>query len=100
METQPAPMLNIGEILARLSRIEDSLKTLVREKSVKEWYSTAEVAKLLDRSEYSVREWCRNQRVLAVKKQTMRGAHAEWLISHGELQRLRNQGLRPIANLP
>jgi transposase len=100
METQPAPIPSIGEILDRLTRIEDSLKTLVREKLVKEWYSTAEVAKLLDRSEYSVREWCRLRRVVAVKKPTTRGAHAEWLISNEELQRLRNFGLLPIAKLP
>jgi transposase len=98
--TDPPPMPSIGEILDRLSRIEAALQTLVREKTVKEWYSTAEVAALLDRSEYSVREWCRQARVVAVKKPTTRGLYAQWLISHEEVQRLRNHGLRPITKLP
>jgi hypothetical protein len=100
MEAHPPPTETLGEILDRLGRIEVAMQTLVREKTVKDWYSTAEVAKILDRSEYSVREWCRLRRVVAVKKPTPRGAHAEWLISHEELQRLRNLGLRPVATLP
>jgi hypothetical protein len=100
METLPAPIPSIGEILTRLVRIENALQTLVREKTVKSWYTTHEVAILLQKSDYSVREWCRNHRVMAVKKATTRGAHAEWLISHEELQRLRNHGLRPTTKLP
>ena len=83
-------------VLERLARIEEALGTLLHEKTVKEWYSTAEVAKLLGKSEYTVREWCRLGRVQASKKAHQRGAHPEWLISHVELTRLRNEGLRPL----
>lgn len=96
----PPPSPDNAEILDRLARIEDALQTLVREKTVKEWYSTAEAAKLLQRSEYSVREWCRQKRVFASKRSYARGKYPEWQISHAELQRIRNEGLRPIAKLP
>jgi hypothetical protein len=88
------------EILERLARIEAALQLLLREKTVKEWYSTAEVAALLGKSEYTVREWCRQSRVRAIKKAYARGAHAEWLIGHAELQRLRSEGLLPVPPVP
>jgi transposase len=86
-----------NELLERLTRIEAALQTLLREKTVKEWYSTAEVASILGKSDYTVREWCRLGRVSASKKAHARGAHPEWLIGHKELQRLRNVGLLPLA---
>jgi transposase len=96
MTTTPSPpAFDPSELLNRLTRIESALQTLIREKTVKEWYSTAEVATLLSKSDYTVREWCRLGRVRASKKAHARGAHPEWLISHEELQRLRNEGLLP-----
>jgi hypothetical protein len=88
-----------GEILARLSAIESLLSTLVEQRTVKEWYSTAEVAKLLGRAEFTVREWCRLGRVRAEKKKSGRGPASEWMISHGELTRVRNEGLLPDSRL-
>jgi transposase len=89
--------ISVTELLARLMRMEAMLETLVREKTVKEWYSTAEVASILGKSDYTVREWCRLGRVSASKKSHARGAYPEWLIGHEELQRLRNVGLLPLA---
>jgi hypothetical protein len=86
--------IDVGE---RLSRIEAILQTLVREKEVKDWYSTAEVAILVGKAEYTVREWCRQKRLLASKKAYTRGAHPEWLIGHTELLRFRNEGLRRVT---
>jgi transposase len=77
-----------------------ALQTILREKTVKEWYSTAELAALLGKSEYTVREWYRQGRVRATKKAYARGPHPEWLVGHEELQRLRNEGLLPIARMP
>ena len=94
------PVNWIDTVFQRLTRIEEALQTLVREKTVKESYSTAEVASLLGKSDYTVREWCRQGRVLASKKAYTRGAHPEWLISHEELQRVRSEGLRPPAPSP
>jgi hypothetical protein len=83
------------ELLGRLAKIETLLATLVDQRSVKEWYSTAEVAKLLDKAEFTVREWCRLGRVTAEKKKCGRGIASEWMISHAELTRVRNEGLLP-----
>ena len=84
------------DVIERLSRIEDALQSLVRERTEKEWYSTSEVAAVLRKADYTVREWCRLGRVRATKKPYARGAHTEWLIGHEELTRIRNEGLLPI----
>lgn len=80
-------------ILQRLERIEIQLVALVDEKRVQEWYDTKTVADMLDRSSYSVREWCRLGRVRATKRACGRGSAKEWMISHDELQRIRSEGL-------
>ena len=53
------------EVLARLRAIEEAVNLLVRERTVKEWYSTAEAGKLLGKAEFTVREWCRLGRLHA-----------------------------------
>jgi len=83
------------EIARRLERIESLLEELITQPKSKEFYSTAEVAELLDRAEWTVREWCRLGRVHAEKKQCGRGPAGEWMISHEELERIRSQGLLP-----
>ena len=80
----------------RLDRIEELLMTLVSQKQQKEYYSTAEVAEILDRAEFTVREWCRLGRIWAEKRSCGRGRSKEWMISHEELQRIRNEGLLPL----
>jgi|CXWL01.1.fsa_nt_gi hypothetical protein len=76
----------------RLDRIEQMLATLIQEKTVKAMYSTAEIAEIIGKAEYTVREYCRLGRVKAIKKACGRGKGGEWLISHEELQRLRSYG--------
>ena len=81
------------DLSERLDRIETLLQSLLQERTIKEWYSTAEVAKLLGKAEFTVREWCRLGRVNAEKKESGRGLAGEWIISHEELTRIRNEGL-------
>ena len=81
----------------RLTRIEAMLAALMDRQTVKDWYSTAEVGKIVGKSDYTVREWCRLGRVAASKRACGRGTASEWVISHDELTRLRNEGLRPAA---
>jgi hypothetical protein len=85
----------IDEVLQRLDRIESALAELLLQKTIKEWYSTSEMARILDRAEYTVREWCRQGRIQAKKKACGRGKAGEWLVSHEELMRLKNEGLLP-----
>lgn len=85
------------ELLQRLERIEAALLLLVRERTIKDWYTTAEVASLIGRAEFTVREWCRLGRIHAEKRACGRGLSHEWIISHAELNRFRNEGLLPLA---
>ncbi|MFO0850782.1 MAG: hypothetical protein U0871_19830 [Gemmataceae bacterium] len=87
------------ELLTRLTKIETLLTSLVEQRTVKEWYSTAEVATLLGKAEFTVREWCRLGRVHAEKKKCGRGPASEWIVSHAELTRVRNEGLLPDPRL-
>src|SRR6476659_5045475 len=43
----------------RLDRIKELLQLPVQQKIVKDWYTTAEIAEILPRAEWTVREWCR-----------------------------------------
>ena len=88
-------MTSYDELLARLTKIETMLASLVEQRTIKEWYSTSEVATILGKAEFTVREWCRLGRVHAEKKKSGRGVAGEWIVSHAELIRLRNEGLLP-----
>src|SRR6187401_3070381 len=85
----------IEHMTVRFDRIEQALALLVQQRTIKEWYSTAEVAKLLGKAEFTVRESCRLGRVHAKKKVCGRGATGEWIIAHKELTRVGNEGLLP-----
>lgn len=86
---------DLRPLLDRLVRIEDTLGELLQQNAVKDYYTTAEVARLLGKAEFTVREWCRLNRVYAEKRQAGRGRAKEWIISHQELTRIRNEGLLP-----
>ena len=65
---------------------------------MKDWYTTEEVAKILGKAEFTVREWCRNGRVKAEKRMSGRGAFSTWVISHQELLRYQREGLLPTLS--
>jgi hypothetical protein len=88
------------DIEVRLGTIENLLRELVSQRVIKEFYSTSEVAERVRKSEYQVREWCRNRRIQAVKRNTGRGRSKEWMVSHDELVRYENHGLRAVAQSP
>lgn len=82
-----------GELLERLGRVEAALTLLVRERTVKDWYTTAEIADMLGKAEFTVREWCRLGRIRAEKRLSGRGAYPAWVISREELLRYQREGL-------
>ena len=90
------PVIDFRQLLERLVHIENTLDQLLQRNTVKDYYTTAEVASLLGKAEFTVREWCRLNRVYAEKRQTGRGRAKEWMISHRELTRIRNEGLLPL----
>jgi hypothetical protein len=80
----------------RLERIEALLATLVERQAVKDFYEIEEFARLVGKSCFTCREWCRLGRVRAEKKLSGRGAYARWVVSHDELLRYQRDGLLPI----
>ncbi len=80
----------------RLDRIEQMLESLISKETVKDFYTTDEFGKLIGKSEFTVREHCRLGRLHGQKRQSGRGPHAAWVVSHQELQRYRREGLIPL----
>jgi predicted site-specific integrase-resolvase len=80
----------------RLDRIESMLAVLVERQTVREWYTTEQVARLVGKAEFTVREWCRHGRLRAEKRASGRGAYPAWVISHAELLRYQREGLLPV----
>ena len=78
----------MSTIEERLERIEEFLRLLVKQKTVKAYYTTAEVAEILGRAEWTVREWCRTGRVNAEKRPCGRGKSQEFEVVHGFNQRI------------
>ena len=79
----------------RLEKIESLLVVLVERERARDWYSTDEFARIVSRSEFTVREWCRLGRILAEKRRSGRGAFPAWVVSHDELLRYQREGLLP-----
>ena len=86
----------LSDLYERLVRIEETLQQIAVQRHRKRWYTVAEVATLLGRVEFTVREWCRLGRVKADKRPCGRGVSQEWAISHEELERIENEGLLPL----
>jgi transposase len=86
-------MQEVQTLATRLDRIEESLRQLLQERVVQKYYSTTDVARILGKAEFTVREWCRNGRIKAEKRPCGRGNSKEWMISHEELERIQAQGL-------
>jgi hypothetical protein len=95
-ETSDGLLGRFDELLRRLDTIESMLNALRGQQLTKDWYSISEVAELLGKAPFTVREWCRNRRIHAEKRPCGRGKSREWMVSHQELVRIRNEGLRPI----
>ena len=82
-------------LLICLQRIENKLDSLVRQQEIKDFYSTNDLARIMDRAEFTVRQWRRLGRIKAEKRACGRGLTKEWMVSHQELTRLRSEGLLP-----
>jgi hypothetical protein len=89
---------SVHSVLERLDRIEAVLGQLVQARTVKDFYTTEEVAAILNKRPFTVREWCRLKRIHAQKKECGRGIASEWLISREELVRIQTHGLLPNDN--
>jgi hypothetical protein len=79
----------------RLGNIEELLFVLVERQQAREWSCVEEFARIVGRTAFTCREWCRQGRIKAEKQVSGRGAYASWAIAHGELLRFQREGLLP-----
>jgi len=84
----------------QLDRIEHLLTRLIERQTVKDHYEVEELAEVVGKAPFTVREWCRHGRINASKRQSGRGPHAGWVVSHDELLRYRREGLLPDQRRP
>ena len=92
-------MRALVDLAARIEAMETTLQEiydlLANPAPKRDWYSVAEVASMLERADFTVREWARLGRIHASKRPCGRGATNEWMISAEEVDRVRNEGLLP-----
>ena len=93
----PTQPVDLQDVIAALSRIEEQLAELRSKQTIKNFYSTNEVARRLGKAEFTCREWCRLGRIHATKRFSGRGKYPSWAISHTELLRIENEGLLPLT---
>jgi Helix-turn-helix domain len=90
----------LERIQARLDEMGVLLRELLQATStkptVKQSYSTHDVARILGKRPFTVREWCRLGRINARRALSGRGVDKEWRITHEELERIQNDGLLPV----
>lgn len=84
-----------AEILLRMDRIEHRLNLNVE----KEAYTVEEAAERLNRSPWTVRQWCNKCQVKDAYKVHGKGRTGEWRIPHEELIRLQNEGPLPLTRI-
>jgi hypothetical protein len=84
---------------SRLSGIETILAkiegALAAPKVTREWYTVEEVASMIGKRPYTVRQWCLEGRINATKRSERRGGAELWSISAAEIERYKNEGLLP-----
>ena len=86
--------VNLDEVLGNIQAM---LTILVERQTSKEFYEIEEFAKIVGKSCFTCREWCRLGRIHADKKLSGRGAYARWVVSHHELLRYQKEGLLPVS---
>jgi hypothetical protein len=87
--------IQIDALSEQVARLAAMLEDIRDKKPTKEFYGVAEVAAMVGRSEYQVREWCKSGRIRAEKRSCGHGPHKEWAIPHAELTSYQSLGLRP-----
>jgi hypothetical protein len=86
----------LAELAERIARLEAELAAFRSEEVTPQYYSVAEFAHRVGRAPYTVREWARQGRI-AAHRCVSGGPYRPWVISHTELVRYEQWGLRPIA---
>jgi hypothetical protein len=85
----------LNETRDAIRRVEEKQARLDAQEPPRQFYTTKEFAERVDRSEYTVRQWCKNGRINAQKRPGGRGAYDEWQIPASEPQRFLDYGFLP-----
>ena len=100
VESQPEIMKTLFDISQELRLLRAEVVALrgctTLPQTSRTHYTVEEAAKMIGRSSYTCREWCRQGQVNAVKRTERRGAVAIWSISTEEITRYRNEELLPV----
>lgn len=90
----------IKELKEQIASLEQTVLQLrdfiCSQQPIKDSYTTVEIAAILGKKPYTVREWCRLKRINAFKAMCGRGCEEEWRVRHEELCRIQNEGLLPV----
>ena len=86
----------LRQLEERFGLLDANVALLVKQGTVKDAYTTSEVAEILGKAEFTVREYCRLGRIRAEKRACGRGRSRDWKITHAELLRIQNEGLLPV----
>jgi hypothetical protein len=87
----------LNRLLERLDRIEAMLGELLRQRATKEWYSIEEMARLLGKARFTVREWCRHGRIKCPTRNDGLGNHRSWGIAYEEVVHIQRRPLLPLV---
>jgi hypothetical protein len=82
LENQEKLLEQFQALSARIASIEQPISGME-----KKFFSTLEVAELVGKSSYTVREWCRLGRISASKRESGFGDSCEWEVSAEEVER-------------
>jgi hypothetical protein len=91
--------MSILNNLETLRRVERKLDALLRRNTDKVAYTTDEFAAMVDRSTYTVREWCKTGQIRAARSMTRAGPTLRWVISNEEYIRYKREGLLPVHRI-
>ena len=90
-------LIKLSQQVEHLTKL---VEQLLSQHSIKDWYSAKEIASITGISPDTIREHLRQRRIVGEHiKGTGRGNKPEWRVSHDELMRYQNEGLRPKVNL-